>query len=266
TWIADRKDDPDSSPGQVRHYYLDTSDCLGSEWDWDPVSKRLGYSYLLDYGDVSLDFISFGALARPWDRIQRAKGREMFGYFNVDAFDPEGWKNEYPNPAFSRMTERDGAWMARILAGFTPDDVAALAKLGRFSDVGNIAYLQRVLEGRLQRLLARYLGRLSPVTHARIEGDMLCGVDLAQKRGVRPPSAFHFSARTDRGGSLAASASDDGRVCVKLAHVAGAGGGGDSAARYFAVRIDDGFAKDPLVAYVYDLGDGGFRLAGLERP
>ncbi|HEX3593502.1 MAG TPA: hypothetical protein VHU80_00310, partial [Polyangiaceae bacterium] len=38
---------PELGPGFVRHYYLDTSDCLGSEWDWDGISRRLGQSYLL---------------------------------------------------------------------------------------------------------------------------------------------------------------------------------------------------------------------------
>src|SRR5262249_8268776 len=41
SWIADDPKEPDSSPGQVRHYYLDTSDCLGTEWDWPEISKRL---------------------------------------------------------------------------------------------------------------------------------------------------------------------------------------------------------------------------------
>src|SRR5258708_3185798 len=115
-WLADRKEQPDSSPGQVRHYYLDTSDCLGSEWAWDAISRRLGYSYLLDWKDISLAFITLGIPTRTWDRVERTPGREHFGYFNVADFVPDEWKNEYPNAAFSRMTERDGAWMARILA------------------------------------------------------------------------------------------------------------------------------------------------------
>jgi hypothetical protein len=34
---------------------------------------------------------------------------------------------------------------------------------------------------------------------------------------------------------------------------------------YIRIAIDDGFAKGPLVAHVYDLGARGFALAGLER-
>jgi len=170
TWIADdKKGAPDASPGFVRHYYLDTSDCLGSEWDWDGVSRRMGRSYLLDWGDIGRDFVTLGIPTRPWERVERMPGREKFGYFDVKTFVPEDWKNEYPNPAFSRMTERDGAWMARILAHLTPERLRALTELGRFSDPGDTAYIASVLDGRLERILARYLTRLSPLAQVHVE-------------------------------------------------------------------------------------------------
>jgi len=265
SWIADAKDAPDSSPGYVRHYYLDTSDCLGGEWDWDPVSKRLGQSYLVDYGDISLDFITLGIPERPWDHIHRAKGREIFGYFNVEQFDPETWKNEYPNPAFSRMTERDGAWAARILAHFTPEMVVGMAKLARFTDPGNTDYLAKVLQGRLDRILARYLTRLSSISDVRVEGDRLCATDWAEKRGVREASAFRYSAHESGGAALAVERLNGGQICVPLTHAAAPSG--SMTERYIGVRIEDGVAPHPLLAYLYDLGSArGFRLVGLERP
>ena len=133
SWItgpAGGKGKPDASPGHVVHYYLDTSDCLGSEWDWEEISRRLGYSYVADWGDIARDFFTLGIPTRPWDRVRRAPGRKIFGFFNVKDFEPDQWKNEYPNAAFSRMTERDGAWMARILARFTPEMVEALGTDG----------------------------------------------------------------------------------------------------------------------------------------
>ena len=65
SWMADRKDQPDSSPGHVIHYYLDTSDCLGSEWDWEVISRRLGHSYVFDWGDA-------GGAARRIERRDQA--------------------------------------------------------------------------------------------------------------------------------------------------------------------------------------------------
>jgi hypothetical protein len=267
-WVAaNPKNGPDSSPGYVRHYYLDTSDTLGSTWDWDGISRRLGHSYVLDWGDIGLDFATLGFLSRPWDREHIEPGFEKFGYFSKNDFVPEGWVNEYPNPAFSRMTERDGAWMARILARFTPAFVHRLAEMGRFSDSRDTEYIAGVLESRLEAILARYLTKLSPMADVHVEpGDRLCGVNLAEMRGVRPASAFAYSARAF-GQAVGVARGAAGNVCITLPHVAPDGGPADDAAeRYVNVEIADGVAR-PLEAYLYDLGPKrGYRLVGLERP
>jgi hypothetical protein len=281
SWIADRPANPDSSPGHVVHYFLDTSDCLGSEWLWDEISRRLGYSYIVDWGDMAADFVTLGIPVRTWDRVKRKPGREIFGYFDVENFVPDEWKNEYPNRAFSRMTEHDGAWMARILARFTPEMVVALARMAQFSNPANTAYLASVLQGRLDRILERYLTRLSPIADVRVVGDQLCGVDLAERRMLKPATAFlyvaHLAAGRDMDRRPAAlpgrvllevQRGAGGEVCVSLPHRAGDSGPPDDAAdRYVRVLVEDGVARGSLVAYLYDLGPSrGYRLAGLERP
>ncbi len=259
-WLADRPDAPDSSPGRVMHYYLDTSDCLGSAWDWEPITRRLGYSYVVDWSDIARDFVTLGIPRRPWDRAQRAPGHEKFNYFDVASFVPEEWKNEYANPAFDRMTERDGAWMARILARFTPEMVRALARMGRLSSESDTEYLATVLEGRLEKILERYLLRLSPMAEVRVAGDELCATDLAEWRGLRAPEQFQYTARRLGGEWLPVRREPAGGVCVPLSHA-----GSDS--NYVRIALRDGVARGALVAHLYDLGPGrGFALAGLERP
>jgi hypothetical protein len=269
SWFSSQDKGSEASPGHVVHYYLDTSDCLGSEWDWSEISRRLGYSYVVDWGDIGADFVTLGIPTRPWDRVKHVPGREIFGYFDVPNFEPDKWKNEYPNPAFSRMTERDGAWMARILAHFTPQRVEALARLANFTDRGSTTYLANVLEGRLERILARYLTRLSPIADLHVQGsDQLCGVDWAQKRAVREVARFRYTARLSEGRALTVSAGEDAAICVTLPHVARDGGSPDDAVeRYVDVTIDDGVARGSLLAHLYDLGPTrGYRLAGIERP
>jgi hypothetical protein len=273
-WIADKKGQPDASPGFVRHYYLDTSDCLGSEWAWDEVSRRLGHSYLLDFEHVGEDLVTLGLLPRPWDRAERREGEEIFGYFSTRDFDPERWQNEYPNPTFSRMTERDGAWMARILARFTPEMVRALAEAAEFSDPKHTSYLTTVLQGRLDRILARYLTLLSPIADPRIDGgDRFCGTDLARLRGVRPGGEARYEAELRVEGAeparpLTAEEGPGAGVCVSLPHVAADGGSADDArGRYVVVRLKGGAAEGALEVHLYDLGPRrGFRIAGLVRP
>jgi hypothetical protein len=153
------------------------------------------------------------------------------------------------------MTERDAAWMARILARFTPEMVRALAARGDFTDPLQATYLEHVMQGRLDRILDRYLTRLSPMTDVRVEGDHLCAVDLAELRGVRDPARFSYRARTPAA-SLWIAREPGGRVCAKLSH---------TGARYLRVTMEDGVATGSLVAHLYDVGDG-FKLVGLERP
>ena len=262
SWIANDKKVPDSSPGYVRHYYLDTSDCLGSDWAWDGISRRLGRSYLLDWGDIGHDFITLGIQVRSWEKLERVPGFEMFGYFDAEHFVAEEWKNEYPNPAFSNMTERDGAWMARILARFTPESVATLAELGRFADPKTTHYLAGVLEGRLERVLSRYLTRLSPLSDVRVSDRQLCAVDLARWRSVTSSAPVSYSVSSSDHERLALTAGPDGQVCVTLPSNSA------TAVRppRFTVSISNGIAG-PLLVQLYDLGnERGYAIAGLERP
>lgn len=272
SWFAVDPKRPESSPGWVRHYYLDTSDSLGSEWDWDGISRRMGDSYLLDFADIGTDFVTFGLIERPWERKKRTKGMEMFGYFHWDEFDPERWRNEYPNPAFGRATEHDNAWMARILARFERHDIHELVQLGKFTDPAATEFITEVLEQRLRKILDRYLTVLSPITDLHVDGtDTLCGIDLARRRAVRPEGDFRYAGELASGAArkpvqLATRAG--GEVCATLPHVAGDGGAADGdASRYVTVTLTNGVAKSALEAHLYDLGPKrGYRLVGLERP
>ncbi|HXX66848.1 MAG TPA: hypothetical protein VEK07_06690 [Polyangiaceae bacterium] len=270
SWLPDVPGAPaDSSPGHVVHFQMGTSAALGSVWDWEPLSRRLGYSYVVDWADMGADFATLGANKRVWERVEKIPGRETFGYFDVEHFDPERWKNEYPNPAFGRMTERDAAWMARILARLTPEMIRTLVEMARFADPANTEYLEHVLSGRLAKILERYLTRVSPIGNVRVEGrERVCGVNLAEWRRLREPAQFRYAARMVGGSWLAVERRPGAEVCVALPHVASDGGRPDAAAeRYVRVRIEDGVARGPLVVHLYDLGPTrGYFLVGLERP
>lgn len=265
SWIATGKV-ADSSPGHVRHYYLDTSDSFGSEWAWDGISRRLGQSYLLDWGDIGQDFVTFGAGTRAWERLERTPGKEAFGYFSAREFDPETWKNEYPNPAFSRATERDNAWMARILSRFEPEDVRALVDLGKFYRPDHAEYLADVLEKRLQLILARYLGRLSPIADVRMEApNRVCATDLARRRHVWEDARFHYAAARREGNErapLAIQVHPAGKICVDLAARPETPREHRS---YVVISLENGVCMYPLRVHLREDSPNGYRVVGLER-
>jgi len=257
-------------PGYVRHYIIDMGDCFGSQWADDRISRRLNHAYALDVPYLMEDFVTLGAIERPWERAQLG---ELFGYFSARDFDPELWRGEYPNPAFMRMTEADGAWMARILARFDEGLVRAAVAIGKYEPARE-RYLAETLIARRMAILRRYLSRLSPIGEVQASAQGLCGVDLARLTGVVPNEPTSFRARAYRGAereptrALRLRSDTTPRVCVELPHAAlSANLAPDDARRYVIVDLENGYARGPLRAHLYDLGDaGGYRLVGIERP
>jgi len=257
-------------PGFVRHYIIDMGDCFGSMWTSDEISRRLGYAYIFDGSQIAEDFVTFGALEHPWDRAQRTGG--IFNYFSARDFDPADWHGEYQNPAFIRMTERDAAWMARILARFTDDLVAAAVHVGQYDPLSE-GYLVQTLVARRDAILRRYLGRLSPLADVVATRDGLCAVDLARKTGIVPREFATLRASAHRGAAftpdrrLKFSPTTSPQICVELPHRESDAEPDAAAARYVVIDITNGYAEGPLRAHLYDLGpERGYRLVGIERP
>jgi hypothetical protein len=272
TWMSADPKNPDAVPGHIRHWYIDLGDCFGSQWSADQISRRLGFSYYLDLEHVGEDFISFGAIERPWERAVR---RGTFGYFSARDFEPDGWKGGYGNPAFMRMSERDGAWAARKLARFRDEHVEAAVKVGRYTAPEDGEYLTKTLIARRDILLRRYFAKLSPLGELKVsaEGE-LCGTDLARLARVAADASFRYGAKVYTGarfapsGDAAVRAEPSGAVCVSVPHHAADGGAADGdASRYVVVDVANGQAKGVLRAHLYDLGPKrGFVLVGVERP
>ena len=272
-WLASDPANVRSSPGHVRHYIMDTSDAIGQSPTARELGGRMGYSYNFDLGQVVADFVSLGAIERPWDRAVCTPGREKFGYFSVQDFDPETWKTAYPNPAFLRMTERDAAWMARIIARFTRADLLAIAGSAQFTDAGDADYIADVLLERQRVILHRYLTRLSPLTDVRQLADgQICARDLARVHGLFSPSNFHYEI-VERGASgepalqLSSVTQPEGTVCFAPRSLRAADGVADNdPARLVILRIRNGTGAGPLEIHAYDLGARGLRIVGLARP
>jgi hypothetical protein len=169
--------------GYVEHHIIDWGDTLGSLWDWDPISRRLGYNYYLDLGAGLNDFVTFGAIERPWERAQFGPTGPTLAYFSAADFDAAAWKPGYPNPAFEAMTERDGAWMARIMSRLDDPIIDAVVAQARFTNPVATAELARILKSRRDKALARYLTVVSSLTDPHVEEvdgkAVLCLTDFA---------------------------------------------------------------------------------------
>lgn len=269
-WMAGDAKHKGSSPGLVVHYLLDMSDTLGGEISVDEMSRRLGYSYELDFADIFRSLVTFGADERPWDRAKRVPGREKFAYYRAQDFDPARWKPAYPNPAFLRTTERDAAWMARLIARFSIEDIRGFVALGRWRDPTDADYLTDILVERQRRVLVRYLSKLSPLGEVRAVGaEQICATDFARLRGIAPAQAFHYTIVERGGGKTAeprAEVSGDGTLCFKTRPMVTGNLADGDPARIVTFEVRNGTRAGPLVIYTYDLGRRGMRVVGLTRP
>lgn len=273
TWMSANPKEKDSSPGHAIHWYIDLGDSFGSHWEWDALNRRINKSYYFDPADVGLDLITLGIVTRKWDTSTVVPGAELFAYFPNDDFEPEGWKGGYPNPAFARMTEHDGAWAARIISRFDDELIAAAVEVGDYSVPFHTTLLTKTLIKRRDAIRKRYFANLSPVADVHVDGDRLCGNDLARQTKTWPAASFRYAGTIWSGTMLdqrkdaKLSAGEDGWVCVTLPHVGRAGLPDEHPERYLVADLTNGVAPGPLRAHLYDLGpEKGFRLVGIERP
>lgn len=281
-------------PHHIRHYMIDFGDCFGGRWDYDPVSRRIGHSYLLDWKDLALDLLTLGLLPRPWYRAKINEEAEIFGYFGPEDFVASRWKPDYPNPAFERMTFRDALWMVRIISRFSDAHVRAIVAQGRLTDPRAERYLVKTLIARRDQLLREYLTRYAPLDRFRLvrrtpgkSTQSLCFEDLALQRGLVNPRHVLYKLRFQGGqrlerelGWLQFPPDPDhpARSCVVMpigdkrpADLVPAQAPGSHPGRYgvLQIYIHQKPAVPPtsgLALHFYDLGrERGYRLVGIER-
>lgn len=292
-FIPDDPENPDAG-GHVRHNMLDFGDCFGSLWSLDGLSERLGHAYYFDISYVIFDWLTFGFVEQPWDDAGYGITGAEFGFYDVDRFRADKWKPGYPNPAFLRALEADNAWGARILALFDDDAIRAVVAAARLDNNTKEAELIRLLKGRRDKLLRRYLSVLSPLMLPKIqvterkgsEGEdsevaELCLEDRALRTGLWDPETRRYGVQAwndqlEEVGNKRWRKHGDHHVCVELP------GQGDSEAegpessaspespKYYMVDVftssPDGTKPGPARVHVYHRGGTDYLVVGLERP
>jgi len=114
------------------------------------------------------------------------------------------------------MEEDDGAWMARKLSYVDDAALSAVIAQAGLVDPVAISELERVLRGRRDKILRRYLLRLSSLQHPEVkEGRRLCVEDRAEAAGLGAapaPSARLWLSR-DTSAGLAVSHGAAAELC-----------------------------------------------------
>jgi len=172
----------------VKHYLLDFGAILGSD-SFEPKSPRAGNVYLFDLKPAAWQFLSLGLYVPGWMRADYPDLPEV-GHLEYETFDPETWKNNYPNPAFDLRTPGDNYWAAKKVMAFSDDAIRAIVATAQFSDPRSAAWVTKCLIERRNKIGRAFFHDVLPLDDFAVHDGKLTFEDLAVKYGFEKPRQY----------------------------------------------------------------------------
>ncbi len=168
----------------IRHYLMDFGSTFGSG-SVEMQLPNLSYQYWLDPAAVKRNMVTFGLRTPAYHKIEWPDFPEFesIGRWESEHYEPDQWRNDYPNPAFLRMTDRDAFWAAKIIMAFTPEELRAIVRTGEYSYAPAEQYFADVLIARQRKTASHYMSRLNPIDRFEATSDELRFVNLAVEHG-----------------------------------------------------------------------------------
>lgn len=277
----------------VKHYLIDMGSTLGANASGihQPIH---GQAYKIDQRLIPQAWLSLGAFRFPWWDIDPTPQYPSVGYFRADVFRPGDWVPTYPNPAFEKMTLRDAFWGAKIVMGFSDEDLKAIVDAAQMSNPEAEAHLLDILTARRDKIGRYWFDRINPLDRFRLTAPpaeevastasgggvgsawILRFDDLAVAGGLASAdsSSYQYAIRHN-GRSLArrtveesafSLAARDGRSLARVLNDQGKGAGHDRVVRVDVWTHRRGEERSqPVRVYVHFPEDKAPRIAGIER-
>jgi hypothetical protein len=185
----------------VKHHLIDFASTIGT--GANGATPIHGFEYGFDFPQTLARLFAVGFHEDDWRRIERPEDLEEVGYWGVERFDPMEFKPLTPNPAFARMTDRDGYWAAKIISAFTDEHLRAICETAKYREPAATDHVARVLAERRDVIVREWFERIAPIDFFRVDGGRLTARDLGVERGVFPGTARyrmrHVAVDADRG-------------------------------------------------------------------
>lgn len=168
----------------VKHFLMDFGSTFGSG-SVDMQLAALSFQYSMDFKEMKRNLAGFGFRVPQYRKADWPDFPEYqaVGRFEAERFDPEGWRNDYPNPAFWRMTARDAFWAAKILMSFTHEELRAIVETGEYSRSEDSAYLLETLVERQMKSGRFGINLINPLDEFRVEAGTLVFANLSERYG-----------------------------------------------------------------------------------
>ncbi len=168
----------------IKHYLMDFGSTFGSG-SVDMQYPNLSFTYWLDLGEVKKNAGSFGFRVPKYRKVKWPEypEHESVGRWEGEAFDAMEWRNDYPNPAFVRMTARDAFWAAKIIMRFTPEELQTIVENAQYSDAKIAKYFLDVLIQRQLKCGRTGINAVNPLDDFRVVNEALEFTNLSEKYG-----------------------------------------------------------------------------------
>jgi hypothetical protein len=162
----------------IKHHLIDFGSSLGSDGD-RAKDARLGHEYMIAKPrDALRSIVTLGLAPRRWERVDYPNLPSV-GRISAEAFDPDRWASDYPNPAFLSRLPQDDFWAAERVVSFSTDDIHAIVETAQFSDPAAVDYLTSTLVERRDIVGRTFFAKVLPLDNFRVENNELLFDDLA---------------------------------------------------------------------------------------
>ena len=256
----------------IRHHLMDFGSTFGSG-SVDLQLPNLSFAYWLDLDEVKKNMASFGVRTPKYRKVRWPNFPEYqsVGRWESEFYDPEEWRNDYPNPAFMRMTDRDAFWAAKIIMTFTPAELRAIVETGEFTNPVEAEYFLDVLIERQHKSARHYMNKLNPLDEFEVTSDGLSFVNLSERYGFATSettysvrwSVYDNSADTTR---PLGEATEQTETTIVLPRGSGIAEGSDRflLAELYSLHDDHPMWNRRVGVYLRSQGDT-FEVVGIER-
>jgi hypothetical protein len=176
----------------VRHYLIDFGSAFGSDGD-TIKDARFGHKYQIpSAGDAFRSLFHLGLYSHGWERAAYPSAKAT-GRIESKVFDPEGWKPNYPNPAFLNRRPDDEYWAAKIVMAFSDADIRSLVETAEYSDPRAADYVVNTLAERRDKIGRTYFAKVLPLDYFRISNEKLLFEDMAVQYKFREAIEYRIS-------------------------------------------------------------------------
>ena len=252
----------------VRHHLLDFGSTLGSA-STKAQSRRAGNEYLWETRPTLVTMLTLGLYVRPWVKVDYPDIPAV-GRFEANYFLPQGWKPDYPNPAFRVTRPDDRFWAARIIAAFPDEAVGRIVATARFSDPRATKYVVETLLLRKSKILMAWLNGTNPIVNPSLTASGVLTFDNAAEQAGVAKAAERYTvqwSRFDNATGTHHAAGDEAVVTDRRAQAPVSLISANPefiAARLGAFHPDRPEWAQPLMVY-FRRDAAGWTLVGLER-